>query len=328
MFQGGITVEEETSAIEIGQHLYQERIRRRLSIEEVADALRMRRDYVVALEQGQWDVLPGEVYAQGFCRSYARLLDINPDLLLEPRRHELEGIGQPTPTYRVRTAMVSASEPMPRRPRSNRRRIPKRLAPRSVTRRSEDALPHQGLVWLLVVILILLAGGLWLIHRSQIGSSVHTTSAAPHHVKAHLSTPKAHPSTPKTKTKTPPPATKTKSPPTPKVAGSPKPPALLSSHIAKGLYYASYRTQQKPPIRLSLKFSATCWVSYAINGIVHSAAGHTYVAGDQLKLVASRSLTVTIGNVFGASVTVDGGKIQNIARDSLGHPAVISLSGA
>jgi cytoskeletal protein RodZ len=154
--------EEESSALEIGRRLYEERIHHRLSVEEVADALRIRRDYVVALEQGNWQNLPGEIYAQGFCRSYARLLDLDADGLLASRQIELDDRGEAPPSRRVRTSIAPAAERS--RTRVSRRRVARRR-PTLTHPAQRPEVPQQGLAWLLAVIVLLLASGLWLLHR-------------------------------------------------------------------------------------------------------------------------------------------------------------------
>jgi len=48
-----------------------------LSIEEIALSLKLRTVYLCALESGNWDDMPGEVYAIGFLKQYAGHLNID-----------------------------------------------------------------------------------------------------------------------------------------------------------------------------------------------------------------------------------------------------------
>jgi len=48
-----------------------------LSIEEIALSLKLRTPYLRALESGNWDDMPGEVYAIGFLKQYASYLNID-----------------------------------------------------------------------------------------------------------------------------------------------------------------------------------------------------------------------------------------------------------
>ena len=49
----------------------------RLTVHQVADAIKIRSDHVVALEEGNYDVFAAPVYIRGFVGSYARLLKID-----------------------------------------------------------------------------------------------------------------------------------------------------------------------------------------------------------------------------------------------------------
>ncbi len=60
----------------IGAYLRQERERQEMTLEEVSEATKIRRSYLEAMEIGQLDRLPGPVYARGFLRNYARLLNL------------------------------------------------------------------------------------------------------------------------------------------------------------------------------------------------------------------------------------------------------------
>ncbi len=59
---------------ELGARLKAARERRGLSIDEASSRLRIRKDYLLALEDADWSRLPEEVYAIGFLRQYARFL--------------------------------------------------------------------------------------------------------------------------------------------------------------------------------------------------------------------------------------------------------------
>lgn len=61
---------------------------RGLDHERVERDTRIRARYLAALERGAWDELPGEVYAKGFVRSYARYLGLAPDTMVALYRLE------------------------------------------------------------------------------------------------------------------------------------------------------------------------------------------------------------------------------------------------
>ena len=66
----------------LGERLSQARQKREISIAEASERLRIRSNYLEALESGDWAPLPEEVYVMGFLRQYASLLgvDISSDI--------------------------------------------------------------------------------------------------------------------------------------------------------------------------------------------------------------------------------------------------------
>ena len=68
---------------QIGASLREARTRRGLSPADVQKAIRIRERYLTALEEEKWDLLPGEVYAKGFLRTYAEFLGLDGDLYID-----------------------------------------------------------------------------------------------------------------------------------------------------------------------------------------------------------------------------------------------------
>jgi len=69
----------ETLFRQLGERLRNARQHRDISLDEAVHALKLRKVYVEALEDGDWSGLPGEVYAIGFLRQYASYLDLSLD---------------------------------------------------------------------------------------------------------------------------------------------------------------------------------------------------------------------------------------------------------
>ncbi len=67
----------------IGERLRSARQALGLSLEEIENVTRIRRSFLVALEQETFDVLPGPAYVRGFLRTYAAYLGIPSEELLE-----------------------------------------------------------------------------------------------------------------------------------------------------------------------------------------------------------------------------------------------------
>jgi cytoskeleton protein RodZ len=74
-----------------GDVLRQQREALGLDVDDVAAALRIKRDYLAALEAGRPDLLPGPTYAIGFVRAYSDHLGLDGSEIL--RRFKLESAG-------------------------------------------------------------------------------------------------------------------------------------------------------------------------------------------------------------------------------------------
>lgn len=80
----------------VGADLRQARERLGYSLEALADALRIRRPYLHALEDGRIEDLPGTVYAIAFLRSYALALGLDPEEISRRFRIEADEINHRT----------------------------------------------------------------------------------------------------------------------------------------------------------------------------------------------------------------------------------------
>jgi cytoskeleton protein RodZ len=83
----------------VGPILREARKRRKLSIAEVEAATKIRARYLRAIEDEEWDVLPGGVYTRGFIRTYAALLSLDGERLAADYRAGVEkGLAGPSET--------------------------------------------------------------------------------------------------------------------------------------------------------------------------------------------------------------------------------------
>src|SRR5947209_19655694 len=65
-----------------GEHLKRERELREVSLEELSKATRISNRFLQALENEEWEKLPGGVFGHGFVRSIARYLGLSEEALL------------------------------------------------------------------------------------------------------------------------------------------------------------------------------------------------------------------------------------------------------
>lgn len=78
-----------------------------LSIEEVATRLHIRGKYLLALEEGRMDELPGKVYAKGYLQSYADFLGVDAQDWL----NRFTPAPKETPRYYLPDAALATQKP-------------------------------------------------------------------------------------------------------------------------------------------------------------------------------------------------------------------------
>lgn len=71
---------------EIGATLREARVRKRLTLQQVEDDTKIRVKYLQAMENEEFDALPGATYAKGFLRGYSTYLGLDPEILLDEYR--------------------------------------------------------------------------------------------------------------------------------------------------------------------------------------------------------------------------------------------------
>lgn len=73
--------------IEIGNSLREARNRQGLSIRDAEDATKIRSKYLQAMEEDDFEVLPGPTFVMGFLRTYAAYLGLDADTVVEEYRN-------------------------------------------------------------------------------------------------------------------------------------------------------------------------------------------------------------------------------------------------
>jgi transcriptional regulator with XRE-family HTH domain len=155
----------------VGRTLREARTRRKIDLAEVESATKIRARYLRAIENEEWDLLPGETYARAFIRAYAEHLGLDGERLAEEQRRDR---GAVRPGERLARIEQAAG---PRRPRS-RRRAP--IPPRALA-----AVVSVALIALLIIVGLSSGGGSSTPtgvgnskhHRGQGGSGVESPGA-------------------------------------------------------------------------------------------------------------------------------------------------------
>jgi cytoskeleton protein RodZ len=105
--------------IAVGPILKQTRERGGIELATVEEETKIRAKYLRALEDEDWDVLPGPAYTRGFIRAYAELLGLDSEVLVDEyrRRHEqppTERYELPEPLLGGRSARERVASPTAR----------------------------------------------------------------------------------------------------------------------------------------------------------------------------------------------------------------------
>lgn len=70
----------------IGNILKEKREEKGLTIVDISDSLCLRKSLIQAIENGNWNMLPHEIYVRGYVKEYAQLVDINDDISEELKK--------------------------------------------------------------------------------------------------------------------------------------------------------------------------------------------------------------------------------------------------
>jgi cytoskeleton protein RodZ len=148
---------------EIGEMLREARIRARIDITEVEARTKIRAKYLRAIENGEFDLLPGPIYVKSFLKTYGDYLGLDSRMLLDeyrrshehPSEHELRAI---TPLGRERGGARSARRGRGAPP--SRSALPSRGAPQSrgATPPRRPLLPPWAIIAAVLVALVVVLG--------------------------------------------------------------------------------------------------------------------------------------------------------------------------
>ncbi|MFL5820851.1 MAG: helix-turn-helix domain-containing protein [Solirubrobacteraceae bacterium] len=122
---------------DIGATLREARTRARIDISEVEVATKIRAKYLRAIENEEWELLPGPTFVKSFLRTYADYLGVDGRLLVEE--------------YKLRHEPPVEHEIQPLAPNRGDER-PRRIRPPAISRGWAIGLSIVGLIALLIVL--------------------------------------------------------------------------------------------------------------------------------------------------------------------------------
>lgn len=94
---------------ELGEELRRERVRRNLTFKDVEQVLHIKTTYLEAIEDGNYDIIPGQVYVKGFIRNYGNYLDLDGDRLVKVYQGQVGDID----TFSLRSATRRKAQATP-----------------------------------------------------------------------------------------------------------------------------------------------------------------------------------------------------------------------
>lgn len=132
---------------EIGATLRETRMRERIDVSEIEAQTKIRAKYLRALENEEWDLLPGPTFVKSFLRTYATALGLDGKALVEEYRLNYERPSEPP-------------EPIVASPRRVGVRVPGGRGGTGGTDRPGPSRAYMALVAIVGVVIVLLIVGL------------------------------------------------------------------------------------------------------------------------------------------------------------------------
>lgn len=126
-----------------------------LTYEDLHARTKIRLQYLQAIEAGEYDVIPGEVYLRGFIRSIASELGIDQQEAMRIYQQDTEPISEISPPDAAKDA-APAAPPVISQPTKPVTKA--RSADRSRVARQKSAPRPTFLIWLLVIAVVIIVG--------------------------------------------------------------------------------------------------------------------------------------------------------------------------
>lgn len=75
--------------MDVGEKLKEARLAKDISLDSLQEKTKIQKRYLVAIEEGNFNILPGKFYTRAFIKEYASAVGINPDELMTDHKEEL-----------------------------------------------------------------------------------------------------------------------------------------------------------------------------------------------------------------------------------------------
>lgn len=142
----------------LGEVLRAERESRRLTIHDIEEETSIRALYIEAIENGDYDKLPGDIYAKGFIKNYALFLNLDAESLVK------QFVAERTPSESIVDETVTEDKNTSNKEVDKPENIPsEKIEPPKLKRRRDNPTSggiSSGLI-AAVVLIATIAGGAW-----------------------------------------------------------------------------------------------------------------------------------------------------------------------
>jgi cytoskeletal protein RodZ len=95
----------------VGRRLKKERLAKKFGLEDVSATLKVRKTYIKAIENNDFDSLPEETYSAGFVRSYALLVDLDPNQISDEFKEDYQRTKTPASEEPALQVIVTTKTP-------------------------------------------------------------------------------------------------------------------------------------------------------------------------------------------------------------------------
>ena len=266
----------------VGDILRRERERQKLSIKDIEQGTSIRALYIEAIENGDYDKLPGNVYTKGFIKNYGNFLKLNGEELSRQFSEEVAPVVPATQTETM-NSISAGSQPVPedKTARVINEPIPSidnSAQPEPEIKINSPKLAgkssNSGLITAAVILIVAVVGGLWYYFTNIEGKELaQNPPVQTQSTDANTSTASASA--------------------TPVSASTPDSVAVPSNGV-----------------NLQAKFVGKCWTKVVVDGRV--AYEGTAEAGQTLSWQGKERIAVTAGNA-GAVEFIENGSNLGIA---------------
>ena len=279
----------------IGDILRQERERQHLTIKDIEQGTSIRGLYLEAIEQGDYETLPGDVYTKGFIRNYANFLKIDADDCV--RRYVLENHPDQVPAEPVK-AEASRQE------QDTVQEDGESSSLQDAPKRKSGSSRGFGVVFALVAVAALL-GGAWFLLSDNTMARHFSTHKPPVQQERKTETPKAERV----------PAAKQDAPAaTPAAPAEPAKPAAAPAAQAKSDSVPAASTEKKADgVQVTATFTDRCWTRVVADG--QTIYEGTAERGKTMSWKGTERVTVTAGNAGAMELTHNGKSLGRAGED-------------